>query len=283
MCVQYSEGLPGVIIDEALEKIHVDTSGEQYLASLEGAYEHYLAQDADYFALGRDYSAGFHEFTSGDYLSAGVRYVKGQIVGPISFGFTVVDQNKRAVIYNREFCDCLIKALAMKSLWQIKKLKSAYPEAKVIIFIDEPYLSSLGSSYFNINSEEVTRMLNEVIQAIHKEGACAGVHCCGNTDWPVILNTDTDVLSFDAYNYADTLLIYRKELEDFRKRGASLAWGIVPTCADTELPSQDVLLKKIGLLKEFSLISPSCGLSGVSPLRAQDVLGLTAKIAETVT
>jgi hypothetical protein len=45
----------------------------------------------------------------------------------------------------------------------------------------------------------------------------------------VLLSTNLDILSFDAYGYLETLSLYPKELKAFLERGGILAWGIVPT------------------------------------------------------
>lgn len=283
MYVQYSEGLPGVVIDDKARQIYIDTNKDSYQKDLEAAYERYLADDLDYFAISEGYAAGLYEFIRLRSSMSGCRYVKGQIIGPISFGLTVSDQNKKAVIYNREFRDCLLKCLAMKAAWQISRLKTSFPSAKIIIFIDEPYLVSLGSSYFNIKPEEVISMLNEIIASIHKEGAVAGIHCCGNTDWPVILKTDIDILSFDAYNYLKNLFIYKEDLDDFKKRSGVFCWGIVPTESDREPPTLEALMEKMDRqLDGYGLVTPSCGLSGVPLRRAEEVLDLSSRLAKTL-
>ena len=41
-------------------------------------------------------------------------FVKVQTTGPCSFALTITDENKRAIYYNEEFRDVIIKALAMK-------------------------------------------------------------------------------------------------------------------------------------------------------------------------
>ena len=54
----------------------------------------------------------------------------------------------------------------------------------VICFIDEPILSAFGcSTYVSVQRDDVVAKLREVIEAVHAEGALAGVHCCGNTEW----------------------------------------------------------------------------------------------------
>ena len=283
MYVQFSQMLPGVVIDEVSQKIWIDASGDDYSKSLEALYEHYLAEDLDYFAFSKDYAQGFYEFLDCLKTEPACPYIKGQIIGPVSFGLTVCAQDKKASIYNPEFRDCLVKALEMKARWQVRKLREAIDEGRgrtrIIICIDEPYLVSIGSSFFNINNEEVAAMLNDVVKAIHKEGAYAAVHCCGNTDWGIVLKTGIDILNFDAYNYLETIFIYRKELEDFLKRKGLLAFGIIPNSAQGQLPELHALLDKIGRQDNFCLVSPSCGLSGVSEERADEVLALASSFS----
>ena len=278
MYVQFSQTLPGAVIDEAGQRIWIDALKDDYSQNVEALYEHYLADDLDYFAIGKDYARGFYEFLN-CLKAEPCSYIKGHIIGPISFGLTVSSQDKKASIYNLEFRDCLVKALEMKARWQVREMKSISPSSRVIICIDEPYLVSIGSSFFNIQNEEVSAMLNDVVKAIHKEGACAAVHCCGNTDWGIVLKTDIDILNFDAYNYLETIFIYREELENFLKRKGLLAFGIIPNSAQGQLPEPNALLDKIGRQDNFCLVSPSCGLSGVSEERADEVLALTSNFS----
>ena len=284
MYAQFSQGLPGVVIDEDRQGIYIDTSRNDYTGNLEAAYEHYLSEDLDYFSISEDYACGLYEFVSRQSAVSSQQYIKGHTIGPISFGLTVTDQNKQASVYNQEFRDCMVKVLAVKARWQIRKLRSAAGSARIIIFIDEPYLVSIGSSFFNIQAGDVIAMLNEVIEGIHQEAAYAGIHCCGNTDWSIVLKTGIDILNYDSYNYLDSIFLYRKELDGFLKRGGVLAWGIIPNSAEGELPDVQGLLERFDkfrpYLKTPGLITPSCGLSGVSPESSQRILSLTRQTAE---
>ncbi|HAH19571.1 MAG TPA: hypothetical protein DCL49_01555 [Candidatus Omnitrophica bacterium] len=288
MYAQYSQGLPGIVIDEKAKHIYVNTQRAGYDEEVAAAYEHYLAEDVDYFAISQEYASGLYAFLESGPRAVNPRYVKGHTIGPISFGLSVTDEHKKAIIYNEEFCDVLVKALAMKARWQVRKLRGMMDEGRgtrdghrrVIIFIDEPYLVSIGSSFFNIKTESVVGMLNDVALAIHQEGALAGIHCCGNTDWSIVLRAGIDILNFDAYNYLDNLLLYRNELKDFSARGGILAWGIVPTASEEPLPAQASLLEKMGIQEKPALITPACGLSGVSVQRAEETFALLVALTK---
>ncbi len=84
--------------------------------------------------------------------------------------------------------------------WQIQKFQ---PFAdKVICFIDEPILSGFGSStYVTVKREDVVGLLNEVITAVHADDALAGIHCCGNTEWSILIDAGVDIVNFDAFEY----------------------------------------------------------------------------------
>lgn len=280
MYVQYSEGLPGVVIDEKDKKIHIDTSRKDFANELEIAYQHYLDDDVEYFAISPEFAAGFYAFLKHLTPNTQHLYLKGHVIGPISFGLSVCDENKQAAIYNQEFRDCLVKTLSMKARWQVKKLRVTSHKSQVIIFIDEPYLVSVGSSYVALSPQEITGMINEVAAAIHKEGAFVGVHCCGNTDWSLVLKADIDILNFDAYDYLNSLLIYRKDLESFLDKGGVLAYGVVPTWKEEKLPQENALVKKIIYPHRRALITSACGLGTLSQKRAEEIIALVVKTAK---
>lgn len=288
MYVQFSQGMPSVVIEKDAQRIYIDTAEKDYLKETEETLQHYLDSDLDYFGISEDYASGFFEIFKLIKDSGGINYFKGQIIGPISFGLVLKDQNNQSVLYNRELQEIITKSLALKAKWQIRQVKSKNEKVKIIIFIDEPYLVSLGSSYVALPKEQVVSQINEIILAIHQEDALAGIHCCGNTDWGLVLGTQIDILNFDAYNFLDTLLLYPKELKGFLDRGGILAWGIVPNSKEANEESlKDTLVNRIlktgqekDILKNQIIITPSCGCGTLSLELAETIHKLTVDIAE---
>ena len=293
MYTQFGRVLPSIVIDDQSEKITFDTRGD-ITPALEIFYQHYLEDDLDYFGLPPSQARGFHAILDLLARSPG-EWVKGQVTGPISMGLTVTDQDLRASLYNDLLADVLVKNAAMNARWQIRQLKTVRPG--VIIFVDEPYMASFGSAYISLSREQVVTMLDEVFAAIHAEGGLTGVHCCANTDWSVLLETQVDILNLDAYGYLSNLALYPAELRTFLDRGGVVAWGIVPNTPEIGTVTPQGLAKKlqggIALIcekaalrgvkispEEFShhsLITPACGLGPTTPLVADKVLSVLAE------
>ena len=82
-----------------------------------------------------------------------------------------------------------------------------------------------SSTLVGLSREKVISLLEEVFGGI---SGIKGVHCCGNTDWSVLLDTTVDVINFDAYYYAESLSLYLAEVKRFLDRNGAIAWGIVP-------------------------------------------------------
>ncbi len=223
--------------------------------------------------------------------------VKGQITGPVTFGTGLNDQNKKAIFYDDRLRDAAVKILAMKAGWQVRTLsKFGCP---VILFFDEPALTGFGSSAFiSISREDIEACFDEVIEAVHAEGGLAGIHVCANAEWPLILESTADIVSFDAYSYFDRFLLYPDELRKFFESGKIVAWGIVPTlnAEDVEKETTDSLValweeriekvESLGIERSIilsqSLITPSCGTGSLSLEHATKVLRLTKEVSEQI-
>jgi methionine synthase II (cobalamin-independent) len=285
MYVQYSESFPGVIVEG--ERIWVDRS-KDLSKPLEQLYTAYLENNIEYGAISARHAAGFHEFLKEAKKKAG-KAVKGQVTGPISFGLSVTDQNRRPLLYDEVLADAIAKHLRLKAAWQETALRSVCP--KTIISVDEPYLASMGSAFVSFPREQVVALLEEVLGGI---SGLKAIHCCGNTDWSVVLQTSLDILSFDAYNYAETLALYPDEVKSFLNRGGVIAWGIVPNeeqalSKETKASIGDRLeeamrlLSKKGIsfdtIKSQCLITPSCSLASISIKAAAGALDLTAAVS----
>jgi len=292
MYVQYSEGLPCLVVDREREKIYFDT-GRDIMAEMESFYGGVIEGDLNRFALTEEYAPGFYcliNALSGKAHDSLV-CVKGQIVGPISFGLTVTDQNKKAILYHDELMDAALKSISMKAAWQVRELKKICPQ--VMIWLDEPYLASFGSGYVSLSAHQVFSYIGEAVQSIHGAGALAGIHCCGNTDWSLLMNTELDIINFDAYDYFTGMTLYPEALRKFLQQGRILALGIVPTSDKIQNETVEslsaklderlrTLSEKTGLgvdaIWERCLLTPSCGTGTLSEELAQKVLGTVGKI-----
>ena len=276
MEIQYSEGLPRVVLDTERDRLYFDTSGDYY-DELAEFYAGYMAAeeegDCSMAAISPEYAMGIPALENRlEMRGSKLPLVKCQTTGPISFALTIVDENKRSIYYNDEFVDVVVKGLAMKCRWQVQKFKP-YAE-DVICFVDEPILSAFGSStYVSVQRDDIVSRLSEVIEAIHAEDAVAGVHCCGNTEWSILVDAGADIISFDAYDYGETIAYYSGPIKDYLERGGVLAWGIIPTSAKINEETVETLLDRLrssldnlagkgisrSLITEKCLITPSCG------------------------
>ncbi len=282
MYVQYSERFPSVVIEHENERIYVDRSAD-LTGQLEKLYEAYLGDNLDEYAISPEYAAGLHQFLSQKMDSAIA--VKGQVTGPISFGLAVLDQDRRPILYDETLADAIAKHLRLKAAWMERELMKLSPNT--IIFIDEPYLASLGSAFVALSNDTVINLTNEVLGGL---SGLTGIHCCGNTDWSVLMASDIDILNFDTFNFGESLALYPDDLRTFLNRGGIIAWGIVSNVEEKmaqETPEKTVnrlddlfkLLKSKGiphdLLLEQCLITPSCSLASMSPEASNRAMKLT--------
>ncbi len=268
MYVQFSEGFPGIKIDEASKNVWVDTGSAQYLEALEECFNKTQAVDVDYFSISKSYAEGLHLFSQRLMGVGWQGWVKAQLIGPLSLGLSLLDEKKNPIIFNQELGELLPLFLSLKAAWLVRTIK-VHAKTKVIIFIDEPYLVAVGTSQCSLPRAEIIEKINQVVRVIHDGGALAGIHCCGNTDWELIMSTEIDILNFDAYGYMDKLLLYEKSLEAFLERGSLLALGIVSTNEEVLVPdftqcAFDRLKKHSRLFKNGAIITTSCGCSGLS-------------------
>ena len=283
MVVQFSEGFPGVVAEG--DKIHIEAS-TNFEAELEQIYIDCEQDNAHEYSVSREYAAGLHTFLS---RAAGNRMIKGQVTGPITWGLTVTRQDGLGILYDDTLAETEAKFLRLKASWQENVLRETWPT--VIIFVDEPYLVSLGSVFTPIPEEKVPVLLKEVFRGIK---GIKGLHCCGNTNWSIVLDTSLDILSFDAYNYAASLSTHSDKVKAFLERGGSIAWGIIPN--DEEVLAKESLPNLRDRLEEAmasftrdgvkfkqiiaqGLITPSCGLNVLSPEAADRALELTAELS----
>lgn len=306
MLPQFAEGIPCIVEENPgtpQSRIFFDTSYPGFEEAMLAFYEAYLQTvehpellSGSIFATSRERAAGLYLLA--DMLkTATVRAGKGQITGPFTMLTGIKDEEGRAGYFDESIRDMVTKGIALKAAWQTAML--AQSKQPVLMFIDEPAMAGLGSSAFiSVTAEEIQEMINEVTAAVHRAGGLAGIHVCANTDWGLLLGSDIDILSFDAYGFFDRLAPLSAELDAFLTRGGIIAWGGVPTGRAEDIAAESVdslcarweaqmeLLAATGrdkaeLLRQV-LITPSCGTGSLSQEMALRVLTLTRDVSRTL-
>ena len=295
MNIQFSEGLPFLEIDHEKHSLCLNQSlnRETQLISF---YDHFLADDMDHFAISKTFAPGLYglvELLEGETKEKDC-FVKGQSVGPVTFASGILGPNGKAILHSRELLDACTQGLAIKALWQAKKLAAS--GRKPVLFLDEPSLSGFGSAFSSLDREEVIRVLRLVIDYLKERmDLLIGIHCCGNTDWGMLLEAGPDIINFDAFSFLDYFLLYPREITAFLKRGGGIAWGVVPTseCTGTETIESLLTILKKGLhtliswnitaetIGKCSILTPSCGMGTMTTDSAQTALSLLAGLSDS--
>ncbi len=242
MYVQSSEGFPGLHLNVEEERITVD------LNDFYEALPAYLEASADpaFFELSPQYSHTFAAFLEHD-LS---RYpaIRGQSVGPVSFGFKIFDQDKKPIIYHDELRGFMFEFMAQKANAQYRQLVEKNPLA--FVWMDEPGLQMLFASFTGYTA---TAAKEDYLAYLSQIEGPKGIHLCGNPDWSFLLeDLDLDILSMDSYSVGHIFTRYKTQVIDFIKRGAIIAWGITPTLTE-ELNTENLksLAKKLEEMFEY--------------------------------
>ena len=261
MYVQASEHFPGILLD--LEKRTLRFSMEKFVAEFEATMAHF--DEPAYFDISEQYSVVYHRFLELDFSDRPA--IRGQIEGPISFGFNVVDQDDRPILFNDTVRPFLLEFMAKRVNAQLQRLKPL--SANAFMFVDEPGLQFLFSAMAGYGDLKARDDMEEFFAMIERP---RGVHLCGNPDWDFLLGLDMDILSLDVYSNGEVFAQYAGSIRKFLDQGGRLVWGIVPTnfepfeeetlaTLEKRLTEIWAVLDKKGIDREFllsrSMLSPA--------------------------
>jgi hypothetical protein len=300
---QYAEGMPAVVVDRRDGLMYFNTASD-CLDAFTAFYLTFMAatespsgiRDFSSMAISPEFSQGIYALENRLSSERNKRpYIKVQTTGPCSFALTLTDENKRAIYYNEEFRDVIIKALGMKCRWQIQKFKPFGEQ--ILCFIDEPVLFAFGSSaYVSVKREGVVAHLKEVIEAVHAEGGLAGIHCCGSTEWSMFTDAGVDILSFDAFGFGETIAMYPQAIGNLLEHGGAIAWGVVPASPAIQQQTPEKLVRHFEkvvdnlarkgidkqLILEQAIITPTCGTGSLRVSDAEKVLQMLRAVSEAL-
>lgn len=261
MYVQASEHFPGMLLD--LEKRTLRFSMEKFIVELDETLAHF--EEPEYFDISETYSVVYDRFLELDLSDRPA--IRGQLEGPISFGFNVVDQDDRPILFDDTVRPFMLEFMARRVNVQLSRLKKRNPNA--FMYVDEPGLQFLFSAMAGYSDQAARVDMEYFFSLIERP---RGVHLCGNPDWDFLLGLDLDILSLDIYTNGEVFGSYASSIQRFLDRGGVLVWGIVPTnfepFENEDMESLERRLKQVWegigkqgidleLLRARSLLSPA--------------------------
>jgi hypothetical protein len=249
MYVQSSQNFPGIVIDFDKERLSFDTA--RFEQELDGYFV--KMDDPEVFALTAEYSTVFHKFLSKELQS--YKAIRGQVTGPVSFGFKVLDENFKPIIYNDEARIILFDFIGKKANIQYRELKERNSHA--FVWLDEPGLGYVFSGLSGYNEQQAKEDYHNFVAGL--EGP-KGLHLCADVNLPYLLELGVEILSFDAYQIGFMPKEYAGNVAEFIRKGGIVSWGIVPT-ESTVLATQTPE-KLAAILSEYwEVISQNTGLA----------------------
>jgi hypothetical protein len=296
MTAQSARGLPALKLDTENRIVHMDPelARDEALAQF---YEAVLSGDLAPFAFSEQDARGF--FALLDAVAAkgcACTALKGQVSGPVTFAGVVKDSEGKPILYDRELTQAVSSGLARKAAWQAEKFRELGKEP--IIFLDEPFLTGFGSAYLPISGEEVMEILHQTMQEVRSSvtgPVTLGTHCCGNTDWSLLLTSPLDIISFDSHGFFESLRLYVDALSGFLARGSWLAWGLIPTNEAFQHETVDTIWQRFQeqvtrlaadlhmgrkeILSQ-SILTPACGTGFMSIQDGRRVLTTLAELSD---
>ncbi len=286
--------MPCTRIDEERKVTIFDLSAERQPELLE-FYERYLADDVDYFALSPEEDPGLYRLAEiyQEKPWPDLKLVHCLTIGPYTAGLSLKDENGAPAFYNEQIRDIIVKYLAMRAKWRLREVQKLFPGTEALTLMVEPALNVYTSSIGAGTWDDIRNALDEVMSAVD---GVAGVHCCANFDWSLLMGSSARTINFDAFRYGETMALYGSALTEFLARGGMVAWGIVPTHDPDALDAENAvsLVDKLehtldlvvdqgvdrGVLMQSSWVTPSCDIVSLSGERGERVYELTREVSQ---
>lgn len=210
--------------------------------------------------------------------------IKLQLTGPVTLGLALHAAGADAA---RAFA-VAGAAVRARAAALLEMAAATAPGCDLVVFLDEPGLTGLLHPDLPIDREAAIDLTSSAL-AVLERGAITGLHCCGPTDWKLLIQSGPQILSVPLgqglEGAADTL---GRFLDD----GGWIAWGAVPT--DEPIGSSPGRLWRHlsaawcelvqggcdpVLLRTHALVTPACGLAYHGTSQAERVLALNRQVA----
>lgn len=221
---QTAASFPGLVYDGVEERVYVERALlEREIDWLSLAY---LKGDTSYGALAVEDAGGLHELLRIQPQGLKARALKGQIVGPMSLGVQLTDEQQRPLAYDAMLLEALAQHIHLRAMWQEQQFAERAPES--LLCLDEPFLDVVDSPFFPVPWDDALALIERVFEGVQ---GCRAIASGGAVAWDRVFESSVELVVVDAYDHSAPLLA-AEHLGEFFERGGAVAWGIVPATED---------------------------------------------------
>jgi methionine synthase II (cobalamin-independent) len=210
--------------------------------------------------------------------------IKLQLTGPVTLGIAL---ESLGVPTQRAFA-MAGAAVRARARTIVAAAQETAPMAPLVVFVDEPGFTAAMRPHFPLDPNRTIDLVSSVLATIEPH-AVTGLHCCGEADWRVVLQSGPQILSMPLDSGS---VDHAGALSAFLDRGGWVAWGAVPTTGPIR-PNADRLWHALStewasltaagcdpvLLREQALITPACGMATHDEAQADVITTLTSQVA----
>lgn len=230
-------------------------------------------------------------------LPASTPVLKQQVAGPLTLAATVERPRGDRLLADHGARRELAESLAEGIGHHISDLRRRAPHASFVVQVDEPALPAVlaggvptasgFSRHRRVYASDADRLLRMVTEAIARSGAASIVHCCAaRVPVDLLVGAGFGAISFDA-----TLAQPDEHWAAAFEAGVDLWPGVMATAGPWPAPADvrrrvDRWFADLGFddaaYGERTVVTPACGLVGLSPDGAREALTLAQQAASTV-
>ena len=203
-------------------------------------------------------------------------FFKTQITGPVTMLLNIRDSEDRNLFGFPQLIEWMKNYLIDQAKVRVRQIASR--GWKPVFFLDEPSLAQLEPLFLESQKKFLSDIFHTFVLELKKEDAVVGIHCCGRTDWSLLMKSGFEIISFDAMKDMDHFLERKEIVQNYFESGNVVAWGLVPSeylgydlsCRELAESFIEKLRRLVrpALTMNFmllhSLITTSCGTAGLS-------------------
>ena len=196
-------------------------------------------------------------------------FAKAQLAGPATVRWSSRLSTGEPLSSHPGLDAQVFRLVLVRSLALVQAVRAT--GATALFYLDEPGLYALQRT--NAQHLVALQEIKVLVMALQREGALVGLHCCGNTEWDLLLDSGVDLLSLDVRLSLDAALEERSAVERFLESGAAFSLGIIPTNVTASFAVSELVDSvEASLIATFgrsrarevmmrAVLTPACGLA----------------------